>query len=103
MTRINRTLVAGMVAGLAAMAPTLVAASGEGVTAYPNLHALSTLDQSDLMSLDAMSENELGDTKGEFFNFGINLVVAPQLNICIICNGVSQTNLAMISGFNLFR
>ena len=103
MKHINRTLVAGFVAGLVSMAPTLVAASGEGVTAYPNLHALSTLDQSDLMSMDAMSEYELGDTKGEFFNFGINIAIAPQFNICIICNGVNQTNLAMLSGFNFFR
>lgn len=103
MKSINRMLAAGMVAGLVTMAPTLAVASGDGFTDYSNLHALSTLDRSDLMALDVMSEKELGETQGEFFNFGLNIAIAPQFNICVFCNGVSQTNIASIFGYNRFR
>lgn len=102
MKGINRTLTAGMVAGLATLAPTLATASVEQLSDNTAFHALSTLQQSELMTLDAMSENELGSIHGEFFNFGFNIAIAPQLNICIICNGVNQTNIGSIFGFNMF-
>ncbi len=102
MKGINRTVTAGMVAGMLALTPVLATASGDNSPSNTRFHALSTLQQADIMTLDAMSENELNGIQGEFFNFGLNFAFAPQINICIFCTGVTQSNLAMIFGFNSF-
>ncbi len=102
MKGINRTATAAMVAGMLALSPALATASGDNSPSNTRFHALSTLQQTEIMTLDAMSENELNSVQGEFFNFGLNLAIAPQINICIFCTGVTQTNLAMIFGFNSF-
>lgn len=122
MKGIKRTLTAGIVAGFVTLAPTLALASGESYSTNTGFHALSTLDQSDLMTLDAMSENELESTKGENFNRGNrrnfenrgnrgnwrnrgnrgnrgnqgNFATVTQVNICYYCTNVTQINSSTI-------
>ena len=70
MNGINQKLTAGLVAGFMTLAPSLAFASGESSSSDSGFHALSTLDESSLVTLDALSENDLASIQGEHFKYG---------------------------------
>lgn len=130
MNGINQKLTAGLVAGFVLLAPTMAFASGESSSLSSGFHALSTLDESSLVTLDAMSENDLASIQGEHFRngrpghrgrsgnrgnhrnrgnrggnrgSGWNFAFVTQMNICYYCTNVTQTNSSTIFQVNNLR
>ena len=85
--------------------PTLVNASP---TLSPELEkvefsVLTNFSDAEIASIDNLSNSEMSEVTGEFFNFGINIAILPQINICIFCFNSTQINNGSIVGVNMFE
>jgi hypothetical protein len=69
--------------------------------ASDTFHAFSTLPVTEQASLTPLSDDQLAAVEGAAFRLGINVVniniaVLNQLNLCVRCEDVVQTNIAAI-------
>lgn len=63
--------------------------------------AFANLSSNEFLSMEPLDDAELQTIEGTFRGFDLSLILAPQINICLFCNDVSQVNQAMI--FTLFQ
>lgn len=102
-----RTVLASALVSATLSLPTLAVAEGGPERSDAGFHALSSLDEHALAGVQRLDDVELREIEGGrfffrrfAFNTAFNIAIAPQLNICIFCNGVSQSNFLVIFGLN---
>ena len=90
---------------LAITAPTLATAATALSPESEQSHfsAFSNFTTTELASIDSLSNAEMSEIQGEFFNFGINIAILPQINICVLCFNVTQINDGTIIGINMLQ
>ena len=69
--------------------------------ASDTFHAFSALPATEQASLTPLSDDQLAAVEGTAFRLGINAVnlniaVLNQINLCVLCEDVVQTNIAAI-------
>jgi len=95
----NRFAIA-MMGGCMALVPALGVASSELQQDEPTFFAFSSMEKPELLILEPMQVSELQQVQGEYFNLVFNFALVPQINICLFCVGVNQSNFAMVFGIN---
>ena len=85
--------------------PTLVNAT---TTLSPEMEkdgfsVLTNFSDTEMASIDSLSNREMSEVRGEFFNFGINIAVLPQINVCLFCFNSTQINNGSIVGVNMLE
>jgi|GEM_PF-2152935 len=94
-----------LLSGCMALVPALGVASSESQQSElqqdePTFFAFSSMEKPELLTLEPMQFNELQQVQGEYFNLVFNFALVPQINICLFCVGVNQSNFAMVFGIN---
>jgi hypothetical protein len=76
-------------------------------TASDTFHALSTLPTLEQASLTPLPDDQLAAVEGGAFRrapiLSVNIAVLPQINVCVICKDVAQTNIGLIAQGIRFR
>ena len=65
--------------------------------------ALTNFSDAELASIGSLSNDEMSEIQGEFFNFAINIAVLPQINVCLFCFDTTQINSGSIIGINMLQ
>jgi hypothetical protein len=87
----------------------VLALSVAPAVANDTFHTFSTLPAVEQASLTPLSDDQLAAIEGAAsprsltVNIGVNVGVLPQINVCVVCEDVAQTNIGVIRQGNRFR
>jgi len=94
----NRTFAFPLLVLLTMLVPSIAGASTDMEFSDTGFHALAAFDDNELLLMDPLADEELANVEGGFFTIVINLAILPQINICILCSNVGQSNTGVIIG-----
>ena len=100
MKRCKSRYVVTLLGGWLALVPALGSASSELHPHEPTFFAFSSMDKLEALALEPLQPEEMQEVQGEFFNLVFNFAFVPQINICVFCFDVNQSNFAMVLGNN---
>ena len=86
-----------------------LAFSAVPAVASDTFHAFSPLSAPEQAILTPLSDDQLAAVEGAAFrslptvNVGVNVAMAPQINVCVVCEDVVQTNIGVSAQGISFR